>query len=115
VTSTDPAAAVACTLEAGDLPARVAEWQAFYRSSVTATEAGPEDARRLRLRLEPSDATLAAAASLSQREKQCCAFFDFAVELESDGRWLTVAVPAGAEATLSDFTKMLRSQTGAPS
>ena len=104
----EPCVPIACTLEVGDLPARMSEWQAFYRSSVTATEAGPGS---LRLRLEPSDATLVAAASLSQLEKQCCAFFDFAISLEAEQRWLAVTVPEGAEVTLTTFGEMLRSQT----
>jgi hypothetical protein len=104
----DRSVPIACTLEIGDIPERFAEWQAFYRSSVTDTEVSPVS---VRLRLDPSDATLAAAASLSQREKQCCAFFDFAISLEVEQRWLTVTVPPGAEETLTTFTAMLRSQT----
>jgi hypothetical protein len=100
---------IACTLDAGDLPDRIAEWQAFYRSSVTAADLG---AGTLRLLLDPSESTLSAAASLSQRETQCCAFFDFSISLEAEQRWLTVTVPAGADETLSSFADMLRSQTG---
>jgi hypothetical protein len=96
---------IACTLDVGDLGARMAEWQAFVLSSVSAVDAQPTSVRLL---LHPSDEALFAAASLGQREKQCCAFFDVAISLEAEQRWLTVTVPPGAESTLSSFTEMLR-------
>ena len=47
--------------------------------------------------------TLLAAADLAQREKACCGFFRFAVELEVDSRRLRVEVPADAVGVLDDF------------
>ena len=97
---------IACTLEAGDLPERLAEWRAFGHSSVRATEAHATSARLL---LADGDDVLLAAASLAQREAQCCAFFDFAVELGPEARWLSVRVPAGAEETLRTFLELVGS------
>ena len=57
--------------------------------------------------MAPGDEVLLAAASLGQREKECCAFFDFTIALEADARWLCVAVPEGAEATLASFVDAL--------
>ena len=105
----DEVVPIACTLQAGDLPDRLTEWQAFFASSVISSEAA---ATSVRLLLDPSDATLLIAASLAQREKRCCAFFDFALLLEAEERWLSVAVPTGAEETLATFLEMLRSGTG---
>ena len=83
---------------------RIAEWRTFYRSSVTSLESSGS---ALRLQLKETDGALVAAADLSQREKKCCAFFQFAVTLGSDARWLVISVPDGAEETLSTFTEML--------
>ncbi len=99
-------APITCTLTAADLPARIVEWQEFYRTSVTEVQQTTPIA--VRLRLEGSDETLVVVASLAQREKECCAFFEFAIMLEPTARWLTISVPAGAEVVLADFTAMLR-------
>ena len=108
--SDDPGVAdeipIACTLEAGSLPERLAEWQVFGQSSVRRAETQPTSARFL---LADGDDVLLAAASLAQRETQCCAFFDFAVELGSEERWLSVRVPVGAEETLRSFLELLGS------
>jgi hypothetical protein len=59
--------------------------------------------------LEGSDATLAAAAGLGQREKQCCAFFDVGIELGPDARTLYLRVPPEAEEAMAHFVELLRS------
>ncbi len=99
---------VACTLDAGDLPERYAEWRAFFRSSVVTSESGATSVRWL---IKPSAATMLAAVSLAQREKQCCAFFDFAIAIEAEQRWLSITVPPEAEETLTTFMDTLRSET----
>jgi hypothetical protein len=100
------AAAIVCTLTAADLPARRVEWQEFYRTSVTELEQATPVT--VRLRLAGTDESLLAAASLAQREKECCAFFEFAIVLEPTEKWLTISVPIGAEEVLTDFVGMLR-------
>jgi hypothetical protein len=98
---------IACTLDVGTLTERLAEWQAFATASVRRVERHATSARML---LAAGDHVLVAAASLAQREKQCCAFFDFTVVLESEERWLTVSVPARAADTLSSFVEMLAAE-----
>jgi hypothetical protein len=95
---------IACTLNAGEMPARLEEWKAFVRQSVVASETSPTSARFL---LTSTDEALVAAASLAQREKECCAFFDFAILIEAQQRWLNVTVPSGAEETLASFAATL--------
>jgi hypothetical protein len=95
---------VACTLTASDLPDRIDEWRSFARQWVLARETDPTSARFL---LAPGDEALVAAASLAQREKECCAFFEFSISIEAQDRWLSVSVPSGAEATLTGFADML--------
>lgn len=95
---------IACTLTEGELGDRVAEWQQFFVSSVVAWETEPTTAR---LQLADDDGALLSAASLGQREKECCRFFDFAVEIGVDHRWLVVSVPADAAEALSGFMAMM--------
>ena len=85
---------VACTLGAEDSARRVEEWRRFLENSVlSADAAGPE---LLRLLLDPSAETLVAAVDLARREKSCCRFFDFSIDVQEDGSWLVVAVPPDA-------------------
>jgi hypothetical protein len=106
VTAEPPPVPIACTLSAGDLPGRCAEWQAFYSSSVLSSERSP---RTVRLHLDPSPASVAAARSLARREKECCAFFEFTLASEAGRPVMAVSVPPGAEPTLRSFMEMLRS------
>ena len=93
---------VACTLGAEESARRVGEWRRFFRDSITAADTvGPEV---LRLRLEPSADTLLAAVDLARREKSCCRFFEFSIDVQEDGCWLVVGVPPDAAAVLADFS-----------
>jgi hypothetical protein len=95
---------IACTLTANELPGRVDEWRALVRDWVVETRREPGSAR---LRLDPSEQALVAAVALAQREKECCAFFEFSLSIESEARWLCVTVPDDADATLDAFAQML--------
>ena len=97
---------IACTLGAGALERRGDEWRALVASSVVRVES---DAASVSLVLRDSDAALQAAASLGAREKECCAFFDVAIEIQADTRVLVLSVPDGAEEVLANFAEMLRS------
>jgi hypothetical protein len=101
----DPAAVpIACSLDPASLGERAEEWRALVASSVSSVHSG--DAA-VRLVLRDSDAALTAAASLAQREKQCCAFFDVSIVVEADRRTLVLAVPEGAEDVLAAFTDLV--------
>jgi hypothetical protein len=97
-------APLACDLDAGSLAARVGEWRRLVASAVVSVEPGPTS---VRLALADSDDALVAAASLGQREKQCCAFFDVSVDIGPTGRALVLSVPEGAEEALATFVAML--------
>ncbi len=92
---------IACTLEPDAVGDRVEEWRTFLGTRVDEVSRPTDAAAWLRLR--PGDETLLLAADLAQREKACCGFFRFAVELEADARWLRVEVPADAAGVLDDF------------
>ena len=96
---------IACALDAGSLAERIAEWRALTAASVHAIDA---DATSVRLVLDDSDAALAAAVSLGQREKRCCPFFEVGVELGPESRSLCLRVPPDAADALAAFVEMLR-------
>ena len=96
--------AAACTLDAGSLADRIDEWRALVASSVVSMEAGDT---ALRLLLDNGDAALVSAASLGQREKGCCGFFDVAIELDAEHRVLRLSVPPGEEEALAGFVALL--------
>jgi len=96
---------IACTLTADDQPGRLDEWRSFFATQVAAVELPAPD--RARLRLADGSAAVLAAAALAQREKQCCGFFEFAIELGAQGRWLSVGVPAEAAPVLADLVDLL--------
>jgi hypothetical protein len=99
-----PAVPVACSLDGAARGERAHEWRSFVGSSVTAVQV---DDRAVRLVLRETDAALTAAASLAQREKRCCAFFDVSIVLEPGRRTLVLAVPQGAEDALATFATLL--------
>ncbi len=100
----DDALAIACSLDAGSLEQRVGEWRDLVVSAVDSVEAGPTSVRFV---LQAGDDALVAAASLGQREKRCCAFFEVWIELGPDERALVLRVPEGAEDALAEFVTAL--------
>jgi hypothetical protein len=100
----DDAVPIACGLDAGSLADRAGEWRAFVASSVVAVESSDTSVRLVLA--EPASA-LAAAASLGQREKQCCPFFEVSIDLEPDRRLLVFTVPDGAEEAMATFVALL--------
>ena len=97
---------IACSLDATSLAERLDEWRSLLASAVVSVEA---HATSVRMVLDESEAALVAAASLGQREKQCCAFFEVAIELGPESRALTLRVPAGAETVLAEFVTSVTS------
>ncbi len=95
---------LACDLDAGSLVARLDEWRELLASAVVSVDAGPSS---VRLTIADSDAALVAAASLGQRETQCCAFFDVSIDLGPEHRALVLSVPEGAEEVLATFVAAL--------
>lgn len=91
---------IACTLTVDQAVDRGGEWQAFLADRVTDVE---RTAGAARLRLTGGDESLLAAADLAEREKGCCAFFTFSIELDGGARWLRVEAPAEAEPILDQL------------
>ena len=91
---------IACSLGAEASADRIREWQTFLRGSVVSADL---QGTILRLRLVVSDGVLVAAADLASREKACCPFLDFAIEIEQDARTLRIEAPAAASQVLEDL------------
>jgi hypothetical protein len=102
----DDATPIACSLGPDGLGQRLEEWRALVATHVSSVESSSASVRFV---LDDSDAALLAAASLGAREKECCPFFDVAIELEPARRSLRLAVPAGAEPVMDEFVALLRS------
>jgi hypothetical protein len=96
---------IACTLTAADAEIRVDEWRSFLATATMASER--LSGHQLRLQLAPSPGVLASAVDLAQREKACCAFFDFSIDVAPDQLWLCVTVPPEASSILDDFVSLL--------
>lgn len=102
---------IACTLTADDAGDRVEEWRAFLASDIEAVDGRPPDAR---LRLREGDDVLLRAVDLAEREKSCCSFFRFSVQLDEGRRWLRVEVPEDASAILGDLLSLVPAAEPAP-
>jgi hypothetical protein len=100
---------IACTLTADDAGRRVDEWRDFLATSTTASERSSH--QQLRVQLAPGPGVLERAVDLAQREKACCAFFDFSIDVTARQRWLRISVPAEASSTLDDLASLLTPTT----
>jgi MerR family transcriptional regulator, copper efflux regulator len=92
----DPTEPIACTLGAGDLSTRLAEWQTLLE--------GVTSRQRLdggiRLEFGP-DTPVTEIARLAAAEQGCCAFFRFALVVDSRGTTLEVHAPPDAQPVLT--------------
>ena len=85
-------AAIACTLPAGEIDGRVKDWQAVL-DHVTCRERTPDGGLRLSL---DGGAPLDELGRLVAAEQGCCAFFAFAITVDSRGVALEVRAPDDA-------------------
>jgi hypothetical protein len=88
---------IACTLSATEKSDRGDEWNQFLVANVVET-VRTESAARLRLR--DGNEVIISAVDLARREKACCAFFEFELELRPEEVWLRVEAPPEASAIL---------------
>jgi hypothetical protein len=96
---------IACTLTPESAAARLEEWRHFLSHSTLRVERAGD--LQLRVQLDDATRTLEAAVDLARREKACCGFFDFAIEVEADASWLSIRVPPDAADTLEGFASLL--------
>jgi hypothetical protein len=91
---------IACTLSATEKTARGDEWRQFLAANVAETI---HTETSVRMRLIGGDDVLLTTVDLARREKDCCAFFEFRLELLPDAIWLDVSVPPDAMSLLDVF------------
>lgn len=96
---------IACTLAAGSAQERIAEWRQALRAAVTSS-ARPSPTR-VELRLVDDPGRMAALIDLARREKACCAFFNFTVEIEAESITMVVTIPDGAVEVLDEFASLV--------
>jgi hypothetical protein len=96
---------IACTLTSNSAAARLEEWRRFFADFTEAAEQTSDI--QVRVRLTNSTEALHAAVDLARREKACCGFFEFSIDVEADASWLSVKVPTDAKGTLADFVSLL--------
>jgi MerR family transcriptional regulator, copper efflux regulator len=89
---------IACTLEFGAMPDRLAEWEAVLAGVARRDSLGPNG-----LRLEFDAVDVGELARLVVAEQDCCSFFSFALTADGRGVGLEVTAPAGAENILADL------------
>ena len=81
-----------CTLPTVDRPTRLAEFDAFFADSVTATHR-PEPTR-LELTLTAGPDVEQVGRDLAARESACCSFFTFTFEPGRAGMVMRIETPA---------------------
>lgn len=95
---------IACTLTAPAAAERVAEWREFFSTAVQRVDCGSRSAT---LTLHAGSDVLLVGTSLAEREKACCAFFEFSLDIDQSGTRLHIEVPAEAEPILASLLDLL--------
>ena len=88
-----PEVPIACTLGAGEVPDRLAAWHRIMASATRRRRRLPSGG--VRLEFEPG-VDIGELTALVVAEQSCCAFFQFAVTVDSRGVGLEVDAPADA-------------------
>jgi MerR family copper efflux transcriptional regulator len=88
---------ITCTLSAADKTTRGDEWQQFLTTNVAQFIRSDTS---VRMKLIGGDSVILSAVDLARREKDCCAFFEFRLELLPDAIWLEVGAPVEAASLL---------------
>ena len=97
---------ISCTLTTDEGVDRLDRCRQLLSQGVASIDGAPP---AVRLQLADGDAVLLEAVHLAELEKACCTFFDFAVCLAPDGRWLTVTVPPDASSILEGLLSLAHS------
>jgi hypothetical protein len=90
--SAQPDPPIACTLEPEDMPSRLADWQIVLDRAGARTTT---DDGALRIELDDS-LDVGELGRLVAAEQRCCAFFSFAITVDTRGIGLEVRAPDGA-------------------
>lgn len=97
---------IACSLSKGDARVRVNEWGEFLKTRVVEVGRSTFSAR---LRLRDESESILLATDLAQREKTCCAFFEFRLSIVADAIWLEIEIPNDAGSSLDELAFLITS------
>jgi hypothetical protein len=95
---------IACSLSTSDASERISEWRAFLEKDVVETD---RTTALVRLRLTDEVDSVLSAIDLAQREKACCAFFEFRLAILSESVWLEISIPDDAGVTLDELSFLI--------
>ncbi len=92
---------IACSLADSAAQQQLEEWHRLLATAAVAIDrVSPTE---LSARLPDVPELVAATLRLAQREKACCPFFDFTLQIEAEAIVLHIRVPEDAAALLDDF------------
>ncbi len=91
---------LACSLDAAELPERLAQMAELGRSSLLTMESAE---RRAVLRFRLSPGTAERLATIVAAEEECCAFMTMNLARGPDAVELTIGAPPGAEPVLAEM------------
>jgi hypothetical protein len=103
----DDALPIACSLDATELPLRLAEMRDLGRAALIEART---DATRAELRFAAGAGVRDRVEAVVAAESRCCAFLDMAVTDESDTVVLTIDAPEGAELVLTELVDAFRGE-----
>lgn len=102
-----PEIPVACSLDAGELPQRLAGFAAIGRTSLVKWETVQG---RAELRFSAGEDTRRRLAAIVAAEAQCCSFLDMQLHDEPEAIRLTIVAPEGAQQVLDDLVAAFRGE-----
>lgn len=95
---------IACTIDAGEMPARIADVEAFGRGAFLSGETGSDAATLLFAHSEENERRL---TEIVAAESTCCAFLTFSQSREDGTLVLRINAPEGGEAMLRTLAAAL--------
>jgi hypothetical protein len=98
---------IACSLNASELPARLAEMADLGHAALVDARTEPT---RARLRFAANAGVRARVEAIVAAESQCCAFLQMRVHDEPDTVVLTIDAPENAEPVLAELVDAFRTE-----
>ncbi|MCA1841266.1 MAG: hypothetical protein ABR507_09335 [Actinomycetota bacterium] len=102
---------IACSLDAGALVDRQAEWSSLISASLVAAKRHPGS---VALSFSAGEESLSKLRELVDLEKQCCPFYEFDIATSSEAIELVITTQPGAEEALEPIMEMFSTARSIP-